>query len=353
MAGSADPNPKKDPKKDPESPKGPQENDVRNDSTPAGATRENDASALLTVEEMAARLAGFTGPCAVAGIPLRGLVVPGPGGIDPARVRVAGSLMSTYLYGMRLMFFPAVDRARELLDTQDLCLERDVDDGPTDRVTDRVTGNALRNALYCWPDRYDRVSPLQRATLVAQVLGQPHPDVPAEQVNAEIEPLLRNMFGLINSVCDPGLCRTDPTPATEDALRLARESVRYQFSRSVTELTAMRVRDLQDQLHTAVVVLTSLADRIASPCRTQLGADLWAGLDRLVGPQLRAEKIDVMSVAHAAEAWQTVFTWLADDTVDDDLLEETKRLCGAVSRLQAPRQTGGCACTATGPIPVS
>ena len=348
MAGSADPNPKKDPKKDPEGPKDPQENDVRKDSTPAGATRENDASALLTVEEMAARLAGFTGPCAVAGIPLRGLVVPGPGGIDPARVRVAGSLMSTYLYGMRLMFFPAVDRARELLDTQDLCLERDVDDGPTDRVTDRVTGNALRNALYCWPDRYDRVTPLQRATLVAQVLGQPHPDVPAEQVNAEIEPLLRNMFGLINSVCDPGLCRTDPTPATEDALRLARESVRYQLSRSVTELTAMRVRDLQDQLHTAVVVLTSLADRIASPCRTQLGADIWAGLDRLVGPQLRADKIDVMSVAHAAEAWQTVFAWLAADIADDDLLKETRPLCGAVSRLQAPRQTGGCACTATG-----
>ena len=108
MPGSADPHPKKDPKKDPEDRKGPQENDVRKDSTPAGVTREKDTYALLTVEEIAARLAGFTGPCAVAGIPLRGLVVPGPGGIDPARVRVAGSLMSIYLYGMRLMFFPAV-----------------------------------------------------------------------------------------------------------------------------------------------------------------------------------------------------------------------------------------------------
>jgi hypothetical protein len=282
-----------------------------------------------TLERAVGRLATFTGPCAIASTEPERVLLPEPSGIDLGRVQLAGSLMSIYLYGMRLMFLPAVDRARELLDTEDLCVE----------------GNDLRNALYCWPHEYDRVTPLQRATLVARVLGQRHPDVPDEVVDTEIQALLRNMFDLINSVCDPGLCRTDPTPATLDALDLARESVRFRLSRSVTEMVALQVRDLSGQLDTAVAVLTSLAGRLASPCRRDIGADVWASLDRLVGPQLRTDKIDVVSVAHAAQAWQEVFDWLANGTDASPVTSVEPSLCRAVSRLQPPRRTDGCAST--------
>ena len=355
MAGSADPkDPKKNPKKDPEDSKRPQNNDVTTDDTAAGVPREQDTAAPLTAEELAARLAAFTGPCAIADVPMRRLALPDdPGGTDPARVRVAGSLMSIYLHGMRLMFFSAVDRARELLDTQDLCLERDAEDTVRGRVESAITGNHLRNALYCWPYRYDRVTPQQRATLVARVLGQPHPDVPDELVDTAIQPLLGNLFDLINSVCDPGPFRDKPTPATVDALRVARESVRYRLSRSVTEMVALQVRDLQEQLEIAVEVLNRVAGRLALSCRAELGTDVWTALDRLVGPQLRADKIDVVSVAHAAQAWQAVFDWLAVDIPDGGLEASVLPLCGAVSRLQAPRQSGGCACTAEALTPAS
>jgi hypothetical protein len=302
----------------------------RSSTTPsdmnAESTDQPTPTGQPTPTTSAGGIATIADPCAVAGTSLAPLLVPDPSVIDSTRVEVAGSLMSTYIYGMRLRFFAAVDRARELFDTQELCVDSD----------------GLRNTLYCWPDRFDRVSPPQRATLVARVLGQSHPDVPDELVDTQIEGLLRNVFDLINSVCDPGLCRTDPTPATLDALELARESARYRLSQTVTEMVAMQVRDLSGQLDAAATLLARLAPQLSSPCRT---ADIWASVDALVGPQLRADKIDVVSVAHAAQAWQAIFNWLAVDIPDVGLLASVRPLCGAVSRLRPPRQTGGCACT--------
>jgi hypothetical protein len=318
------------------------------DTITGADTAPSDRAAVFTPVDALARLTTtFTGPCTVARTPLRPLGLPDPTGIDPKRVEIAGYLMSIYLYGMRLMFFSAVDRARELLDTNDLCLERDAGDkaGVVDQVVDKVAGKVVgddvRNALYCWPHHYDRVTSTQRATMVARVLGQPHPDVPDELVDTEIVPLLRTLFDAINSVCDPGPFRKQPTPAAVDAVELARESVRYRLSQSVTEMVALQTRDLSDQLETAVAVLTGLASRLASPCRVDLGVDLWASLDRLVGPQLRAEKIDVVSVAQAAQAWQVIFDWLVMDIPGATLEASITPLCGPVSRLQAPRRTGG------------
>jgi hypothetical protein len=207
-------------------------------------------------------------PCAVAHEPLVLPDIALPALISDERVTASGVLLLAHLYGTRLRFFDAVDQARRLLDTDQLC----VDD------------KDLLNLLYCWPERHFRLDAVQRARLAARVLGIPHPDVPDEDRDNVVQRLLARLLESINSVCDPGPLRTKATPADVRLLESAVAAVQTRLSRSMTTLATLQVRDLQVQLSTAMHVLTELATRrlLPVPCRPGAASpDIWGSVSFL------------------------------------------------------------------------
>lgn len=236
------------------------------------------------------------------------------------RVLGAGSLLLSYRYGDQLRFFDAVDLARELLDTDRLCL-----DGPDDQ--------ALLNRLYCWPELEYRVSAATRRRLVTKVFGIPNPEVPESERDTAIQPMLVRLLDAINAVCDPGPFRSGPTSADEQRVEFAAFAVQARLSLSMTGLTTMLVRDLQRQLTASTFILTDLATRLRLPCRPCVtDPDLWGSLEVLVGEQLRASGVDLFEAADMAEAWGEIFEFLAAFTGG----AEVSDVCQAAAVLRPP-----------------
>ncbi|MGQ0773555.1 MAG: hypothetical protein ACT4NY_03905 [Pseudonocardiales bacterium] len=253
--------------------------------------------------------------------------MPAPRGlISTDRVLGAGSLLLAYRYGDQLRFFDAVDRARELLDTDLLCLEDTGD-------------QALLNRLYCWPELEYRVSAATVRRLVAEVFGIPNPDVAEGERDTAIQAMLVRLLDAINAVCDPGPFRTESTPFTQQRLDYAAFAVQARLSRSMRGLVTMQVRDLQRQLTAATDILIDLASRLQLPCRPGLTVgdpvqDPWGSLEVLVGDQLRADGVDLFEAADIADAWRVVFDFLADFTGGIGACPD--ELCQAAAVLRPP-----------------
>lgn len=267
-----------------------------------------------------------TEPCQVAGEDFTLIDVPAPTGlISAARVLGAGSLLLAYRYGDQLRFFDAVDRARELLDTDRLCL-----DGSGDQT--------LLNRLYCWPELEYRVSAATRRRLMAKVFGIPNPDVPEGERDTVIQAMLVRLLDAINAVCDSGPFRTTPTPFNEQRLEYAAVAVQARLSLLMTGLVSVQVLDLQLQLTAATEILIALASRLQLPCRpgSTVGdtiRDPWGSLEVLVGDQLRADDVDLFEAADIADAWRVVFKFLGGypgGSYDSD------ELCQAAAVLRPP-----------------
>jgi len=262
-------------------------------------------------------------PCAVAATPLALPDIQLPALISAERVTASGVLLLAHIYGTLLRFFDAVYRARQLLDTDQLCLD--------DQHRD------LLNLLYCWPERHHRLDDVQLARLAAKVLGIPHPDVPDEDRDKVIQRLLAGLLDSINSVCDPGCLRRKAPAADRRLLESAVAAVQTRLSWSMTGLTTMQVRDLQVQLDTATKILTELATLLPVPCRPGVaGPDIWGSVSYLVGDQLRAADVDLFETADEARAWRVIFNWL--DGYTGGLPSRKKVVCRAAALLRPPRR---------------
>lgn len=289
----------------------------------------------------------LTDYCAVAGVGFNlGIVYPPSPLVSPERVRGAGSLLLSYRYGDQLRFFDAVNRARELLDTDLLCLATTSGSGDmtTDLDDDAIAKRRrLLNRLYCWPEQQDRVSAATRRRLVAKVFGIPHPEVPEGDRNTVIQPMLIRLLDAINAVCDPGpFPRREPVPAQLGQLKSAAFAVQDQLSASMTELVTLQVRDLQAQFDAATQILTHLAPYLQLPCRPGTGndQDLWRSVQTLVGAQLRASGTELFEAADMADAWRAIFEFLAEFNVGFDV--EARNLpCEAAALLRPPPHTVG------------
>jgi hypothetical protein len=279
--------------------------------------RAPDAGAAATRSPLVPRQ--YVDPCLRAAEPLDPIPTIGPPRlIRPKRVGAAGVLMLAHSYGTRLRFFDAVDRARLLLDTDQV------------RIGDR----SLRARLYCWPERDHRVDTRMRLLLAAKVLGVPHPDVPDDERDDTIQRLLAELLDALHGVCDPGGLRTKPTAAAHQRLESAASAVCARLSTTMTGLTTMQVRDLQVQLKAARDILTALAPHLRVP-------DLWGTLAVLVGERLRADGVELLAEAETARAWAAVFTWLA--TPSRKMRSIDRDLCRTAALLRPPRsRCGGC-----------
>ena len=266
-------------------------------------------------------VAGGSGcfPCELAGVNFALSTVSPPSVFVTDRVLGAGVLMLAYQYGTRLRFFDAPTRARELLDTDRICVD---DRGLLDR-------------LYCWPERDERLDTVQRARLMARVLGVPHPDVDDAERDTLIQPLLARLLDAINAVCDPGPFRKSVPPASEENLDSALLAVRARLSQSMTGLVTQQVRDLQRQLDNAIEIVTDLATDLQLPCGFSNSPAIWGALDVLVGDQLRSDGVDIIEGAQTAEAWSAIFAFLdgSSSYVKGTL---PSGLCGSVALLRPP-----------------
>jgi hypothetical protein len=253
------------------------------------------SSALLVRSLVMPPRARTTTPCGFSQVVFDPPDIALPALISLERVRGAGVLMLAHLYGTRLRFFEAVEQARQLLDTDDLCF-----DDPD-----------LLDRLYCYPECRHRVGPDERALLAAKVLGVPHPDVPENLRDPLIQGLLTRLLDAVNDVCDPRHPSSGPTPAQVQRVVSAALAVQTRLSWSMAGLITLQVRDLQEQLATAQGLLTDLADYLRVPCRPGgAGADIWGSVSVLVGERLRADGIDVFEFAEQARAWRVIFNAL-------------------------------------------
>ncbi|MGH4006623.1 MAG: hypothetical protein ACRDTH_00360, partial [Pseudonocardiaceae bacterium] len=253
--------------------------------------------------------------------------------ISRQRVLGAGSLLQSHRYGDLLRVFDAVDRARELMDRDQLCL---------DESTDSVRGG-LPDRLYCYPERDYRVSAATRRELMAKVFGIRNPDGPESDRDTKIQPMLVNLLDAINAVCDPAPLRNKPTDAHQQRVKFAAYAVQAQLSSSMEGLT-MTVRSLQRQFTTATEILIELASRLQLPCRPSSTGrdpatlhDLWGPLEVLVGSRLQADGVNMFEEAYTADAWRVVFEFLAAPDradVSDELC--SPELCQAVAVLRPP-----------------
>lgn len=259
--------------------------------------------------------------------------------IDPPRlisldsVRGAGVLMLVYQYGTRLRFFEAVDRARELLDTDRLCL-------------DDTNDKDLADRLYCYPDPRHRAGSFERALLAARVLGIPDDRVPDDQRDDLIQPMLARLLDAANVACDPPRKPYGPSAGDRQRLKSAARAVQSRLSWSMTGLASLQVRDLQCQLETARALLTELArQHLPVPCRPGAGGDpLWGVLSVLVGDRLRADGIDLYEATEQAAAWRTAFDWLGGYAVDRTATPScTDALCEAAALLRPGDRVTTCA----------
>lgn len=237
--------------------------------------------------------------------------------ISPERVKGAGVLLLARIYGDQLRFFDAIDKARELLDTDLLCLDtlKNVSCSTNPQQT-------LLNLLYRWPETGHQVSLATRQRLANKVLGIPAPGAPAAERDTLIQPLLSRLLDSINAVPDP----TSLKSADQEVLKLTAQLVEARLSTTMTGLVTMQVRDLQKQLGVATSILGDLGGHLKRPCRP--GAtdeyNVFAPLTVLVGKQLEADGVDLFQTADIAEAWRVVFEKLPNLTgsvtqVDDQL----------------------------------
>lgn len=286
------------------------------DPAPSSATSSTASSSTGPAVSPRTHGPSLPVPCAVASVEFALPVVDPPMGlISRDRVLGAGSLLLAYRYGDQLRFFEAVGRARELLDTDQLCLN-DLDRPAAYRDSPATSRDeALLDRLYCWPELENRVSTATRRRLAAKVFGIPHPDVPDDERDTGIQPMLVRLLDAINEISDLDSVRTAPTPLNLYRLEFAARTVQARLSLSMTGLVTMQVRDLQRQLTASMDILTELASRLQLPCRPgATGRDMWDSLEMLVGNQLRADGVDLFEAADMAAAWRVVFQFLANFT---------------------------------------
>ncbi len=222
-------------------------------------------------------------------------VIARPALISEERVRGAGVLMLLYQYGIRLRFFEAIERARAMIGTDQLCM----DTAPND-VIDR---------LYCYPGPHHRAGPSDLTALAASVLGISAPEESEEQRDPLIRGMLTDLLDALNDACD-GLRRTTGQSAAElQRLESAALAVQARFSASMSGFAGLQVRDLQSRFDDVTTMLTELAQYLTVPCRPGAGGarDLWGSVAVLVGDDLRADGIDLFGAARTADAWHTVF----------------------------------------------
>ena len=112
----------------------------------------------------------------------------------------------------------------------------------------------------------------------------------------------------------------------------------------MTGLTALRIRDLQQQFAVARGILHDLAPYVRPLCRptgttgTQPVADEWVSVAALIGPQL-ADGSDLFEAARTARAWRTTFDWLIDSAESADAVATlSDDVCEAAAILRPTRQ---------------
>jgi hypothetical protein len=249
--------------------------------------------------------------------------------ISTDHVAAAGVLAVIYQYGNRLGFFPAVERAIQQLDGDELCISGQHED--------------LAMRLYCYGERDDRVKAPERARLAARALGLRDPDLPAGvEPDPVIQGLLDKLLDAIGDYCDPGPCRTDPTATDAFRLESAAAAVQVRLSASVTGLSVLKIRDLQRQFGTAQQILRDLAPFVRPLCRpgtpVYRNADEWVSVAALNGPRL-PDGTDLFEAARTAQAWRTIFDWLIRSASSASLRTRwTPDICEAAVVLRPKRR---------------
>ncbi|MGH3923127.1 MAG: hypothetical protein ACRDTT_09710, partial [Pseudonocardiaceae bacterium] len=220
-------------------------------------------------------------PCAIAGTALGVAKIEVPSGLISEKfVTAAGVLAVIYQVVDRIGAFAAIDRAIQLLDSDEL----------------RIDQVGLLNRLSCWEERDNRVKASERAGLVAKILGLRDADLPqGVQPDAVIQGLLDDLLDAINANCDPGVYRDEPTSMDVVRLRLATRAVQVRLSSSVTGYSVLRIQDLQVQYSRALAILRDLASFVRRPGRprdddvaarhTPMQA-VWISVSALIGTRL-------------------------------------------------------------------
>ncbi|GIH06924.1 hypothetical protein Rhe02_49910 [Rhizocola hellebori] len=262
--------------------------------------------------------------CKTAGVDLTLTTISRPFDLaDSGRVEAAGALMLIHQYGTRMGFFAAIDRARDLLDEDKLCL-------------DFVSGQRkLLNALYCWPRLTEQLESSRIAAVKAKVLGIGDAGVPESERNTAIGPQLGRLVALLNRACNPGKCQDEPTTTELFELERAYRAVRFNLTMSTSTGTMLTIKEMKANLSTAVSILDGLADHLYLPCHLDATDGAFRSVLALVGDDLMAAGVDLTEAAEIAEAWQVIFSWLAYDasaavamtSIPDDL-------CGAAATLR-------------------
>lgn len=291
-------------------------------------------------------------PCAIAATVLDVPQIAVPTGLISEKfVTAAGVLAVIYQVGDRIGAFAAVDRAIQLLDSDELCI-------------DKV---GLLNRLACWEERDNRVKAPERARLAAKILGLRDADLPqGVQPDTVIPELLDDLLDAINANCDPGVLRDEPTSMDIVRLRLATRAVQVRLSSSVTGYSVLRIQDLQVQFSRALTILRDLAPFVRRPCRprdddvaaqrSSMQAE-WVSVSALIGTRL-PDGSDLFDAVATAKAWQIVFEdWLIDDGDEEaDAMRlaatPSRKVCQAAALLRPARtardQWGRCPAASSG-----
>ena len=270
---------------------------------------------------------GCCEPCAIAGTQLEIPEIDDPAALISGEfVTAAAVLAVVYQYGDRIGFFTAVNQAVQQLDNDELCIE---DAG-------------LLNQLYCWDERYNRVKAPERARLVAKVLGLNDPNRPPGVRPDPIVPgLLDTLLDAINTNCDPGYWRNEPTSMDAYRLESAVRAVQVRLSSSMTVLSTLRVRDLQAQFCRALEILRGIAPSVRGLCRPADSGSAqqavsgqskeWVSVGALVGARL-PDGTDLFDAAATASAWRTVFDWLVCSL--ESVWTPPEQVCAAAALLR-------------------
>ena len=239
---------------------------------------------------------------------------------DPERLDAAYSLMVVYLYGTRMAFFEAVNRARAWLDDDRLRLDNTAtvckcDTAPAEAGDESATDCelVLLDVLYSWARRWVLLDPPTIHQVESSVLGLRHCDVPESEHNRLLGPLWARLIRALNRYADRPHKIAPPEQLFE--VESARRAVRTNLSQHTSAGAIMVIKHLQANYESAVAVLAALAEYLNVNVPSDTNADVKAviAVKALVGDDLEAVGTDLMEEHERAVAWNDLLNWVAHD----------------------------------------